>query len=349
MRNKTVTIIFIVNLAAMVLLAIFFPHLMISPGKLIDAHVELATDCFACHTPFVGSTSEKCTVCHKVEEIGIKTTNGLHIAMENKNVAFHQKLIEENCVACHSDHKGVKAFRPISQFSHNLLDPALRKQCDTCHRSPGDALHQKVMWNCSQCHTLESWIPATFEHEEYFRSVGNKECTGCHREPDDRLHRQLKGNCDTCHSLDKWKPATLEHEYYFGSVGNKECTGCHLEPDDHLHRQLKGKCDTCHSLDKWKPATFDHDKYFRFDKDHQTECVTCHVNNDYAHYTCYGCHEHSRSGIRKEHVKEGIKDYENCVECHRSGDEDEAERIWKSKRGGYRRDHDDKHGEEDDD
>ncbi|MCR4286237.1 MAG: cytochrome c family protein, partial [Candidatus Kaiserbacteria bacterium] len=204
MRNKTVTIIFIVNLAAMILLTIFFPRLMVSPGKLIDVHAGLDTDCFACHTPFIGSTSEKCTVCHKVEEIGKKTTDGLLIAMENKNVTFHQKLIEENCVSCHSDHEGVKAFRPISQFSHNLLDPALQKQCDTCHSSPNDAIHLKVKGNCAQCHTPEGWIPATFEHEEYFRSVSNRECTGCHQKPDDRLHKKLVVACDICHSLDKW-------------------------------------------------------------------------------------------------------------------------------------------------
>jgi hypothetical protein len=77
------------------------------------------------------------------------------------------------------------------------------------------------------------------------------------------------------------------------------------------------------------PATFDHERYFRFDSDHTTECVTCHVDDDYDRYTCYGCHAHSRSGIREEHIEEGIYDYENCVECHRSGDEDEAERRWR--------------------
>ena len=79
------------------------------------------------------------------------------------------------------------------------------------------------------------------------------------------------------------------------------------------------------------PTTFEHEKYFRFDRDHNTECVTCHINNDYANYTCYGCHEHSRSKIREEHVEveEGIRDYENCTECYRS--EDEAKRIWRSK------------------
>jgi hypothetical protein len=88
MKNKTIILIVAVNLAALVLLAIFSPHLMISPGKPIEAHAELATDCFVCHTPFIGSTPEKCIACHKVAEIGIKTTKGLPIAKEKKNVAI---------------------------------------------------------------------------------------------------------------------------------------------------------------------------------------------------------------------------------------------------------------------
>ena len=266
MKNKTILYIVAANLAALVLLAIFVPHLMISPGKLIDAHVELTTDCFACHTPFIGSGSDKCIACHKVAEIGIKSTQGLAIEKEQKNVAFHQKLTEDDCVACHSDHKGVQAFRPIGQFSHKLLEPDVEKQCDSCHANPGDSLHLKIKGNCSACHTQE----------------------------------------------------------------------------------------------RWTPATFDHDKYFRFDRDHTTECVTCHISNDYSNYTCYGCHEHSRSKIREEHVEEGISDYENCSECHRSGDEDEAETIWKRKRmtrGGteermqssYRREHENRRRKHDDD
>ena len=237
MKNKTVFLAVLINLAVWGSLAIIFPHLMISPGKPIDAHAELARDCFACHTPFIGSTPGKCIACHKVDEIGIKTTKGLLISQEKKSVAFHQKLIEEDCVACHSDHKGVKAFRPISQFSHQLLQAMVREQCDACHSIPGDALHQKIQGNCGQCHTQENWLPATFDHE----------------------------------------------------------------------------------------------KYFRFDQDHDTECATCHVNNNYNSYTCYGCHAHSRSEIREEHVEEGIYQYKNCVECHRSGDEEEAEYLWRTR------------------
>ena len=261
---KIKTIIISISLFALVLLAIFLPLQMISPGDPIDAHAKFATDCYACHTPFIGSTPDKCIECHKVEEIGIKTTKGLSIAKEKKNVAFHQKLLEDDCVACHSDHKGVMAFRPISQFAHKLLDKTLQKQCNDCHSNPGDALHLKIKGNCGMCHTQEEWLPATFEHEEYFR----------------------------------------------------------------------------------------------FDRDHDTDCATCHVNDLYDSYTCYGCHEHSRSEIREEHIEEGIQKYENCVECHRSSDEDEAEDIWRTLRNKqnkgnaeiYRRELDrNRHKEDDDD
>lgn len=251
MKRNTLTVLLLVNLGALLLLAVFLPHQMVGPGRLTDAHAELADDCFACHSPFIGSTPQRCIACHRVAEIGLKTTKGVDIAGEKKQVAFHQKLIEEDCVACHSEHRGVQAFRPIREFSHRLLQPAVQDQCDGCHGKPGDTLHQRIEGNCGQCHTQEAWLPATFDHEQYFR----------------------------------------------------------------------------------------------FDRHHTTDCETCHVGGDYRSYTCYGCHEHSRAKIRREHHEEGIYDYENCVECHRSGAEDEVERRMRS-RGGesgrdWRRGHDD--------
>ncbi len=257
MKNKIVNTIVLANLLALILLVIFLPQLMIEPGKLMDPHLDLTDDCFACHTPFIGSRPSKCMACHKVEDIGLKTTKGEIIAKEEKNTAFHQGLIDNDCVACHSDHKGVQSFRPIGQFSHQLIARETQEQCDSCHSKPGDALHQKTKGNCAECHTTEGWTPATLKHDEYFR----------------------------------------------------------------------------------------------FDRDHNTTCDKCHIKDDYSSYTCYGCHEHSRANIRGEHREEGIRDYENCVECHRSGDEDEAKYIWRNKLRGtrgqageqqyYRREHDD--------
>jgi hypothetical protein len=93
---------------------------------------------------------------------------------------------------------------------------------------------------------------------------------------------------------------------------------------DALHKQITGNCGQCHTQKKWTPATFEHDKYFVLDRDHNASCVTCHVRNDYSRYTCYGCHEHTPANIRREHVEEGIRDFDNCVECHRSADENQT-------------------------
>ncbi len=56
MNGKTIAYLVAANLAVLLVLALVYPHLMIAPGNLIEAHRALETDCFACHQPFIGST-----------------------------------------------------------------------------------------------------------------------------------------------------------------------------------------------------------------------------------------------------------------------------------------------------
>lgn len=240
--NPILKVILAINLAALALLAFAYPHLMIEPGRLIPGHKQLDTDCFACHAPFGGATSERCIACHKPAEIGRLTTKGQLIAKPLTATPFHQKLVSRDCVACHSDHAGVKLYRRQGRFNHALLSKDARDSCQACHKSPADP----------------------------------------------------------------------------------------------LHRQITGNCTQCHSQEKWTPATFDHDKFFVLDRNHNARCVTCHERNDYSGYTCYGCHEHSPGEVRRKHIKEGIRSFDNCVECHRSGDEHDI-------RGG-RGEHEGRHG-----
>lgn len=227
--KRILKIILAINLIVLAALVFIYPHLMVGPGKLISGHKQLETDCFACHAPLKGADSTLCISCHKPDEIGRLTTTGLPIAKPLTSTPFHQKLISQDCLACHSDHAGVKRFRLQGRFSHALLNKKTLEQCQDCHKSPADSLHEQITGNCSQCH----------------------------------------------------------------------------------------------SQDKWVPATFDHDKYFELDRDHNAKCVTCHVRNDYKRYTCYGCHEHTEGNIRSEHIEEGIREFNNCVECHRNANEDD--------------------------
>jgi hypothetical protein len=324
MNRKKVLYIVGANLALLLILSVLLPQHMVQPGRVMEAHRALETDCFACHTPFLGSRSERCIQCHKPEQIGLVTTKGMPIGNEDKLVPFHQGLIEKDCVACHSDHKGVQAFYPIARFSHDLLQVGMTERCGDCHRRPADDLHRQVAGNCGQCHTEKGWTPATFDHDRLELRVRGR-CVACHRGPDDKLHRQVGDQCGQCHTKKAWTPATFNHDSLAPRLRGR-CESCHARPGDTLHREVGGNCGQCHTKKAWTPAAFNHNRFFHLDGNHRTTCTTCHRDNDYSHYTCYGCHAHFPSAIRAVHREEGIAQYENCVKCHRSGSAEEGER-----------------------
>lgn len=232
MKSRWLLWLIAANLGAAVALVFAFPHLMISPGALVQGHAGLAADCFACHAPWRGASSMRCIGCHALADIGLRTTQGQPIvrsAPTTIQASFHQDLIEQDCMACHSDHLGPRqAQRSRRMFSHELLRGAVRERCEGCHRAP----------------------------------------------------------------------------------------------DDRLHASFKGQCAQCHETARWKPATFDHAKHFVLDREHDVKCATCHTNDDFSRYTCYGCHEHTREKVRREHLEEGMREFENCVECHRSAQDE---------------------------
>jgi hypothetical protein len=305
MKGNVVSPVIIISLLACFCLVFWSPHLMISPGKLLPGHQELTTDCFSCHSLFIGSPPEKCIICHKVDDIGLIDTKGTVIKEEDDiRISFHQELIKEDCVACHSDHQGAMKYRAIQYFFHGLLNLGIRNDCNSCHQNPGDHLHEKTTKNCSQCHSDEKWIPARFEHEFLDSSI--------------RIN----------------------------------CHNCHINPEDELHEKITGNCDKCHSEERWIPAVFEHDQYFQLDRDHDTECIKCHTQNEYSQYSCYVCHEHSPSKIKIEHIEEDIHDFEECTECHRSADEDQAKRRHRSNKNNVTKrsfEHDNEYDDDDDD
>jgi hypothetical protein len=98
----------------------------------------------------------------------------------------------------------------------------------------------------------------------------------------------------------------------------ERCEGCHELPTSGSHPQVGGQCQQCHSTEHWKPASFEHAKFFELDRNHAVACVTCHTENNYKRYTCFGCHEHTPANIRAKHEEEGIGNLDNCVACHKS-------------------------------
>ena len=229
-------------LSLVLVLTFAYPHLMVSPGPLTRAHVELTTDCFACHVPLRGAPSERCIACHSVPDIGLRSTKGAALAKPAVKTSFHQDLIEASCTECHNEHQGLQLNRRGQKtFSHELLRTTSRDRCGSCHTAPDDDLHQNIGVNCAQCHSQQ----------------------------------------------------------------------------------------------RWEPATFEHNTFFVLDRHHDVACKTCHINLDYNRYTCFGCHAHRQKAIRAEHLEEGIRDFDDCVKCHRSASE---EAHGSESRDGHERD-----------
>jgi len=317
MTRPWLWLVIVANLIGLIALAFVFPAAMVSPGALEPAHAKLADNCLACHAPFRGAATDRCVSCHALADIGARTTSGAPLEGRTRpaaSVSFHQQLTAQRCDSCHSEH----GRRTERRFSHALLLPATRADCVICHAAPTNAVHRDLRVKCNQCHTTEHWAPATFDHAS-LASAARARCESCHEAPTNAVHRDLRVSCDKCHTTEHWAPASFDHAS-LPSATLARCESCHRAPADSYHRQITTACAQCHSPQRWKPSTFDHDKSFALDGDHNTSCATCHTDDDFTRYTCFGCHEHTPANIRAKHEEEGIGDLDDCVKCHRSAD-----------------------------
>ncbi|UCE86326.1 MAG: hypothetical protein JSU66_00845 [Deltaproteobacteria bacterium] len=175
------------------------------------------------------------------------------------------------------------------------------------------------------------------------------------------LHTALADpTCGACHAehaatFNRRPPVRFAHTALTASA-RAACATCHVAPTDSLHAGVDERCGACHGTGRWTPADYDHDRYFRFDRAHPPDCGSCHPGGVLERYTCYGCHEHTPQNMAREHREEGIRDFEACVQCHRSGDEHEIEwagarrdREERGRRRARERDHDDDDDDHDDD
>lgn len=210
-------------LAAILYFSVTRPHDMVSSGDLIPAHAELQGDCFACHAPFRGASAKRCTTCHIVADIGLRTTKGVKISQGKQSRAFHQALTEPDCMACHSDHpKPALASAKTVTFDHALLKADSRAKCQTCHVPPKDELHRAQESVCSTCHQPSAWKPATFDHSRFFvlDRNHNTTCTTCHQGGNYKRY-----TCYGCHEHQQANIIAEHREEGITRIDN--CVRCH--------------------------------------------------------------------------------------------------------------------------
>jgi hypothetical protein len=294
----------------------------------ITSHAGLSRDCGACHVPpWSGETmADRCLHCHLDIQRELRDTTALHGMLPGA----------AECRACHTEHRGsagnltrVTGGFPHERFGFSLA--AHRRtperqpftcaschdttsfhfetgRCESCHREyqPAFVAHHVRDWGtaCLECHDgTDRFSSGVFDHGRLaFALIGahaRVDCTSCHRDV-----RGLDG---------------------FGAAPT-ECIGCHRQDDTH-RGEFGTDCASCHSAASWKHVTFDHTFPLTHGARRASACVVCHQDapRSYRSYTCYGCHEHTPEDIRREHLEEGIRDFEDCMRCHPTGREDEAE------------------------
>jgi len=213
----------IAGLAGVIALTFAWPQGMVAPGPVIPAHSEIAGNCFACHTPLRGVSAERCQACHKLTDIGIRTTQGATVAHKGARIAFHQALSQADCMACHSDHAGPLLLKAAHHsFAHGLLRPDARGQCASCHRAPATPFHAQAGRNCAACHSPKAWKPATFDHSHFFALTGPHQaaCTTCH----------IGGNTSryTCFGCHEHQPDKIRARHAEEGIRNIDnCAACH--------------------------------------------------------------------------------------------------------------------------
>jgi len=98
-----------------------------------------------------------------------------------------------------------------------------------------------------------------------------------------------------------------------------KCYVCHKRdiPDHPFHEKYGNNCEDCHVKTTWMAAKYPHPAWLLTGA-HQARCTRCHTKMaeyDFS-YQCWGCH-HEQQATVKLHADKGMKDIENCVECHK--------------------------------
>jgi len=250
--------------------------------------------CADCHADIhKGQMGANCEQCHSVK--------GWHVSVQEINQHLNRfPLIGAHAtVDCDSCHKSAA----VGQFQ------GLSTQCISCHqtdfintKSTGlDHVAFKFPIACEQCHTMDNWLGAKFDHAA---PPANFPLVGAHAALD----------CNACHAGGKYAgtPAT--------------CVGCHLADFNktnnppHAQAGFPTTCQTCHNTSAWDPTTFDHNTFTKFllTGAHSTvACNQCHINGQFVGTPtdCASCHMKDFDGTTNpNHVTSGFPT--TCQQCH---------------------------------
>ena len=251
----------------------------------------LGATCYDCHQKdyltaknpdhIASNFSRECQDCHSLASNIWSTTNFSHDFFPLKG---GHKI--SNCFSCHSQ----GSFAGLSQ------------ECYSCHKSSYESTNNpshvsaNMPVNCTQCHTIDGWRPASFDH-----STTGFALTGEHNNQ----------SCNNCHSTGYTNTS-------------KECYSCHKSNYDsttdpnHVTAKFPTTCEQCHTTTAWQPATFDHaaTNFPLTGKHAGVDCASCHQNGYEGTSTdCYSCHQTNYNQTNNpNHIAANFPT--TCADCH---------------------------------
>jgi Zn finger protein HypA/HybF involved in hydrogenase expression len=278
---------------------------------LFASHSRL--DCTACHRnqqPYqYKTTPAECGNCHLPTYLG--TTNPSHV----------QSGFSRRCEDCHNvtspTWRSARFSHPESfplAGGHSALACArchtsgsyagTSSACVSCHQATYAAttnpnhLAGRIPTTCENCHTIGSWRPAKFDHEQTRFPL-----TGAHSRTD----------CARCHAGGRYTGTPTDcyscHQTNYASTTNP----------NHQASAFPTQCQTCHTTSAWRPATSDHNKTrFPLTGAHQrVDCARCHVGGRYTGTPtdCNSCHQANYAATTNpNHRSAGFP--VTCQDCH---------------------------------
>jgi len=314
----------------------------ISPGELSSYHSKLGglSNCTKCHDAGGQSSDEKCLSCHEEIRIRISEKKGFHWKIVSEG--------GKDCSRCHTEHNGtdfelVYWESGMREFDHGETGFQLEgnhgeSECRSCHQQKyvrGDLIEKypdinpertflglgtacidchrdthraQFADNCTTCHDLLSWRPASrFSHDRTKYPLSGK-------------HREV--GCEKCHpgGIDDTpvvSPETGSAFVKYSGLPHEECESCH----HYQHKTDLGPvCSKCHDTYGWKAVksdSFDHSRTaFPLKGLHRkTRCERCHKSGSMVGQLrferCVECHNDIHRG------EFNLEPYENrCEQCH---------------------------------
>ncbi|MBL0158638.1 MAG: hypothetical protein IPP47_16260 [Bryobacterales bacterium] len=282
-----------------------FDHNSQTKWPLLGMHQNVA--CKSCHvdTKFK-NVSKECSSCH---------------------ADIHRRQFGGNCQQCHT----VKGWRVAIQQTreHNnrfpLIGAHAAASCESCHKNAAAGQYKglstecmachtpdynnsvnpphrasKIPIPCEQCHTMDTWAGAKFDHAALARFAL------------DGGHARLA--CRDCHANGQWAGTSAQ------------CVNCHIkefnatQTPNHAQAGFPRECAVCHTTAQWKGGTFDHTAGTKFPltgAHTQVQCNSCHVGGRFAGtpQACEGCHMDAfNKSTNPGHAASNFP--RDCAQCH---------------------------------